>query len=66
MKTDKLETKQYLIHSPDHGWLDGYDGGTLFEWTKDKKVAWRLSYQKATHYLSMIRSRNIAVNIVDA
>lgn len=46
--------KYIIILGPDEPfYLDGYDG-TSFEWTPNRKVAWRMDYRKAMTYIAMM------------
>jgi len=38
-------------------WLDGYGGGIDWEWTADRKTAWRLWKVEADHRLKLVRNQ---------
>ena len=50
---------RYLIQqSPQkQSWLDGYGGGIDWEWTADRKTAWRLRKEEAERKLKLVRNQ---------
>ena len=50
---------RYLIQesATKQSWLDGYGGGIDWEWTADRKTAWRLRKEEAERKLTMVRKQ---------
>lgn len=59
---------RYLIQqSPQKQlWLDGYGGGIDWEWTAERKTAWRLRKEEAERKLALIRKHFPEAVLVEA
>lgn len=50
----------------DKVWLDGYGGGIDWEWTRDRKAAWRLRKDEAERKLALVKNVFPEAMIVEA
>lgn len=59
---------RYLIQqsATKYWWLDGYGGGIDWEWTAERKTAWRLRKEEAERKLALIRKHFPNAVLVEA
>ena len=67
-KVMSLPALRYLIQKDEAKaeWLDGYGGGIDWEWTTDRRTAWRLRKEEGERKLLIIRKHFPNAVLVEA